>query len=170
MLSGLVMEELSIRPRMNERDLAKLLYQAALGGDHLLKDREAFLHGLREEWASLRRRACWTEPPLQLISPHGDVWRVHLSPLQRIDIPRERLFGLLARQPLRQGRRAGYRRLLEEAVELAARGSIPFDADRLDQYRRHRGPVHHSRSYGQCSYRVVNDPGTAVSIVRLLSG
>jgi len=169
MLQGLILQERSMRPRMNERDLAKLLYQAAMGADHLLEDRRGFLEGLRSEWSALDPEASGPEPPLQLISPDGCVWRAHLLPLVHGGCLAKDLFELLAVQPLRKGSRAGFLGLLDRAVELAEEGAIPFSASRLDRCRDRGGPVHHSRFYGPCAYRVVNDPGTALALLRLVS-
>ena len=169
MLRGLILEERSMRPRMNEKDLAKMLYQAAMGGDHLLEDRRGFLVRLRSEWNSLDPERPRPEPPLQLISPGGCVWRAHLLPLLRRGCDAKSLFELLAGQPLRNGSRADFLRLLDRTVELARGGGIPFAADSLDRGRDRGGPIHHSRFYGPCSYRVVNDPGTAVSLLKLIS-
>jgi len=169
MLRGLILEERSMRPRMNERDLAKLLYQAALGGDHLLEDRRTFLEGLRLEWNALDPESARFEPPLQPISPQGCVWRAHLLPLKRLGCNSEALFELLAGQPLLEGSRDGFLELLRRAVELAEEGAIPFSAPRLARCRDRGGPIHHSRFYGPCAYRVVNDPKTALSLLRLIS-
>ncbi|MGM0628289.1 MAG: hypothetical protein ACQETZ_09020 [Candidatus Fermentibacterota bacterium] len=169
MLQGLILQERSMRPRMNERDLAKLLYQAAMGGDHLLEDRRGFLEGLRSEWDGLDPESPRLEPPLQPISPQGGVWRAHLLPLKLRGCDAEALFELLAGQPLLEGSRDGFLELLRRAAELAEEAAIPFSARRLHRCRDRGGPIHHSRFYSPCAYRVVNDPGTALSLLRLIS-
>jgi len=169
MLRGLILEERSMRPRMNERDLAKLLYQAAMGADHLLEDRRVFLEGLRREWNALGPESARFEPPLQPISPDGSVWRAHLLPLRIWGCNAEAVFELLAGQPLLEGSRAGFLEFLHRAVELAEEGAIPFSAPRLNRCRDRGGPIHHSRFYGPCAYRVVNGPETALSLLRLIS-
>jgi hypothetical protein len=170
MLLGPVLEELAMRPRMREADLVKMLYQAAMGGDHLLGDREGFRRGLRREWNALPPERPGLQPPLQLISPRGGVWRAHLLPLRSQGADPGELFGLLAGQPLKNGDISEYLQMLEQAVDLAGRGVIPFDPDTLRRYRKTGGPAHHSRAYGPCAYRVVSDPATATSILRTISG
>jgi len=160
--------ELALRPGMDEQDLCKLLYQAVLGCDHLLGDRRRFLEELRGEWAAQKSSICRFEPPLQLISPEMGIYRAHLATLRSSVSDGDRLLEILASQPLLGGSLRAYARLHRRALQLARQGAIPFDPERLELHKGNGAPVHHSASYGPCSYRVVNCQAVAEGIAELV--
>lgn len=167
MLRDLIYAELAVRPAMGEQDLCKLLYQASMGADHLLGDRDRFAEELLLEWDAAGN-AAGREPPLQPISPCGGVYRAHLEPLRAAGCDPGELVRLLSFQPLLGGSLRSYIGLHRRAVKLADSGLIPFDSGLLAAARGTGGPVHHSREYGTCSYRVVNGPKTAAALLRLI--
>jgi len=170
-LLAIVEMERALHPGMDEQDLQKLIYQSALGGDHLLGDAARFAAGVRAEWERLGPdEATGSEPVLQTIDPEGGTARIHLGPCLRRGVDVERLIGFLTAQPRKDGRRSEYDRRWRAVIALAVDGAIPFDADKIRSLGFPRMPPHHSPGYGPASYRIVHDvrrPETADALRRL---
>jgi hypothetical protein len=157
-LLDVIAVEWARHPRMDERDLQKLIYQSVFGGDHLLDDPERYAGTLREEWEGLSIDGpLAAEPALQSIDPGGKTARIHLAASKRLGIDADPLIELLAGQDRKHGRRPDYERRWNETVALAASGRIPFSADELARVGRPDGAPHHGPGYGPASYRIVND-------------
>jgi hypothetical protein len=139
-LLDVITVEWARHPRMDERDLQKLIYQSVFGGDHLLDD-----HPLA------------AEPALQSIDPDGKTTRIHLAASKRLGIDADRLIELLTGQDRKHGRRPDYERRWNDTIALAASGRIPFSADELARVGHPDGAPHHGPEYGPASYRIVND-------------
>ncbi len=157
-LLDVIEAERARHPRMDERDLEKLIYQSVFGGDHLLANPERYGSALREEWDRLPidgPRA--VEPALQTIDPEGRVARIHLAVCKRSGIEVDELAELLVGQRRRSGRRSDYERRWNETVALARAGRIPFSADALTRVGYPERVPHHGPDYGPASYRIVND-------------
>ncbi len=157
-LLDVIEAERARHPRMDERDLQKLIYQSVFGGDHLLADPVRYGSALREEWVRLPiddTRAA--EPALQAIDPEGRVARIHLAACKRSGIEVDRLIELLVGQRRRDGRRPDYERRWNETVALATAGRIPFSADVLARVGYPGRAPHHGPDYGPAAYRIVND-------------
>ena len=154
-----VIEEERIRhPRMDERDLQKLIYQSVFGGDHLLADPKRYDSALREEWERLPIDDVWADQAvLQVIDPLGGVARIHLAVCKRSGVDIDRLTELLVGQRRRDGRRSDYDRRWNETIALARVGRIPFSADVLGRVGYPDRAPHHGPDYGPASYRIVND-------------
>jgi len=170
-LLDIVEVERALHPGMDEQDLQKLIYQSALGGDHLLGDAARYAAGVRAEWKRLGPDVVTeTEPALQTIDPEGGTARIHLGPCLRRGVNVERLIGFLATQPRKNGRRSEYDRRWRAVFALAVGGAIPFDADKIRRLGFPKTPPHHSPGYGPASYRIVHDvrcPETADALRRL---
>lgn len=69
---------LGLRPRMQARDVYKLLYQGVLGPEHLVGLAEAFEARLREELAAVE--ADESQPLLEAIHPDRTLARINLRP------------------------------------------------------------------------------------------
>jgi hypothetical protein len=157
-LLAVIETERQLHPRMGGPDLQKLIYQSVFGGDHLLVDPVRFAAGVREEWAWLADGApAAAGPALQSIDPEGRTARIHLAVCARRGIDVERLIDFLSGQDKKDGRRADYVRRWRETIELAAAGSIPFDAEELERVGFPEAAPHHSPGYGPASYRIVHD-------------
>jgi hypothetical protein len=82
-------EQLGRHPVMEVQDVYKLLYQAVLGPEHLIRDAEEFATRLREEYASLPPGG--EEPLWEAIRPDGRLGRLHLRPFRQSGLSVERL-------------------------------------------------------------------------------
>jgi len=157
-LCNVIEKEHARHPRMNVRDLQKMIYQSVFGGDHLLADPERFARDLHEEWARLPEGGLAEDASaLQAIDPEGKTMRIHLDACKRREIDVDRLIELLAGQRWKNGSRSDYERWWSETIVLAEEGRIPFSADELARIDYPESPPHHDLEYGFASYRIVND-------------
>ena len=165
-LEAILDYERTRHPEMTARDVQKLIYQSAFGGDHLLTDRGRFETALRQEWACLLAETV-DASILQSIDPEGRVARIHLAPCAAAGVRIEDLADVLWSQPRRDGARSTFDRRWEEVVCLARAGRIPFAADALSRLAFPEDLPHHSDAYGRTSYRIVNDLSDAATRARL---
>ncbi len=157
-LLDVIEAERARHPRMDGRDLQKLIYQSVFGGDHLLDDPGRYADALREEWTRLPTDdPAAAESVLQPIGPGGKTARIHLAACKRLGVDIDRLIELLVEQRRKNGRRADYARRWNETIALAAAGRIPFSVDELARFGDPETAPHHSPDYGPASYRIVND-------------
>lgn len=143
-------EQLSRHPGMKPRDVLKLCYQGAYGGDHLLTDWTQARVYFEQEYAGVLSS---DEPLYELISPA--MARVNLRAWKKAGLPGEwlfRLFTCSAKMPA-PGNLSAY---LQEASTL----SLPGFAEARATYEAEGCPsVHHSEAYRQLekpAYRVVH--------------
>jgi hypothetical protein len=157
-LLDVIAVERARHPRMDARDLRKLIYQSVFGGDHLLDDPERYAGALREEWQGLSiDDPLAAQPALQLIDPAGRTARIHLAACKGLGVDADRLIELLVGQGRKHGRRSDYERRWNETIALAAAGRIPFSVHDLARIDCPDGAPHHGPDYGPTSYRIVND-------------
>lgn len=163
-LEHLLWEHLRRYPGLEAQDLAKLLYQGAMGMDHLLRDRERFLAELAREWAHLDPVPLPGEVVVEPIHPRDPVVRVHLRPLKAAGVDPKELGLLLASQPLRRGRVEDLAALWEEALALARAGKIPVSEAELAPWGARmlsgREPPPHSPRYRELhrpAYRLLHN-------------
>lgn len=153
--------QLRLHSRMQPRDVIKLCYQAAFGGEHLLREPSAAERYFHEEYAAVAPREAALYEPL---SPTAG--RIDLGAWKGRGLPEawlRRMFLYSAALPQAGGEVFG--RYLDAATALIRTGSAPFSADEwaqsLANYRAAGGgAVHHSDSYRQANapaYRVVSD-------------
>ena len=158
-------------PRMDERDLRKLIYQSSFGGDHLLGDPLRYADALHREWEGLSDDDPSARmPAIQSIDPDGKVARIHLAACRRLGVDIDSLARLLSSQGHKNGKREDYERRWREAIVLAVAGRIPFSPETLARLGCPEGAPHHGPSYGPASYRVANDvsdPRTGKELRRL---
>jgi hypothetical protein len=159
----IIAEQMQRYPAMQIEDCYKLVYQAALGNEHLMTD-SAMVHDyLIKELAGIDTSS--TEPLLEGISPDGEVVRLNLRPFKARQGDHHELFHDMMQTarafPKSQERFVQY---LDDLKKLAApSGPIPYDASAIEQYfreMRKKGfpAVHHSRQYEERyapAYRVI---------------
>jgi len=149
-------------PAIQIQDLYKLLYQAALGNEHLMTD-SAMVHDyLIRELESIQ--ASSVEPLLEEISPDGEVVRLNLRPFKAREGDHRALFQAMM-QTTRAFQKSPER--LEhnwrDLEQMAKSGAIAFDAATMQSFfreMREKGfpAVHHSAVYAEKyapAYRVI---------------
>lgn len=163
-LLGLIQLHLGRHPGFGLEDLAKLVYQGVFGADHLLVERERFVHEFLREWECVDEKAFPEEPLFESVDPLDRTHRLNLRPAKRKGADPEALAEVLLSQPRKRGAPAEFQRRWELVVELAEEGTIPFSPGALRAYGAlllETGLVpHHSRPYRRHNrphYRLVND-------------
>ena len=154
--TGIITDEYQRHPNMTVHDLHKLVYQACFGGDHLLRNRDAFMDGFAMEWDRLTNDAS-QETALQPIHPSGRVARIHLGPCKAMGLSHHELSQFLLSQPFRSGHREAYEWAWTTVLHSARSGEIAFSYDQLTRIRLSDEITHHSPDYGPAAYRIVND-------------
>ncbi len=162
-LERLVRGHLRQYPELEAADLVKLIWQGALGMDHLLGDEAAFVAELAREWEALDPSLLPGEPLAVRVHPTDPVVRLHLRPLKAAGLDPRAVGRALARQPRRGGSVGEFRSLWEGVLALAADGRIPFSLGELADVGRRAlrgGPPAHSPRYRERyrpAYRLVHD-------------
>lgn len=158
----LIAAQLQRYPAMQIQDLYKLVYQAALGNEHLMTD-SAMVHDyLIQELKSVQADSA--EPLLEEISPDGVVVRLNLRPFKARHGDHRALFQAMM-QTTRTFQRSPERleQHLDDLEQMAGSGAIALDADAVKSYfrtmREKAYPaVHHSAVYREQyapAYRVI---------------
>ncbi|MDZ7289632.1 MAG: hypothetical protein ONB44_10615 [candidate division KSB1 bacterium] len=158
----LMSAQLQRYPAMQVQDLYKLVFQAALGNEHLMTDSARIHDYLIQELESIP--ASSDEPLLQEISPDGEVVRLNLRPFKAQQGDHRVLFQAMM-QTARTFQKSQERleRFLRYLEQMAASGAISFDAQAMHSFfheMRDKGypAVHHSAIYEEKyapAYRVI---------------
>jgi hypothetical protein len=161
-LQKLITAQLQRYPAMQIQDLYKLVYQAALGNEHLMIDSAMVHEYLIRELESVQADS--SELLLEEISPDGAVVRLNLRPFKaRHGDHRALLQAMMQTARIfqkSQGRLARYWAQLEQ---MAVSGGIPFDATAVQSFFREMREkeypaMHHSAAYKERyapAYRVI---------------
>jgi hypothetical protein len=159
---AVITAQLQRYPVMQIQDLYKLVYQAALGNEHLMSD-SAMVHDyLIRELESVQADA--NEPLLEEISPDGAVVRLNLRPFKAQHGDHRALFqAMMQTARTFQKSPGGLARYLNRLEQMATSGDIPFDADAVQAFfreMREKGypAVHHSAVYKEQyapAYRII---------------
>jgi hypothetical protein len=149
-------------PAMQVQDWYKLVFQAALGNEHLMTDSARIHDYLIREFESIP--ASSDEPLLEEISPDGEVVRLNLRPFKARQGDHRALFQAMM-QTARTFHKSQERleRFLRYLEQMAASGAIPFEAKAMQSFlheMRDKGypAVHHSAIYEEKyapAYRVI---------------
>lgn len=147
-------------PQMEPTDAVKLLYQNEFGGGHLIRDENACLDFLRQEYASVPQ-----DPKAALYEDIGNgMIRVNLAALDHYGLSLDALGSAFLRSAAMQtGSLASFQEKLSVLTKLTEAGSMPFSREMLaaylTDYRRAGFPmVSHSEAYRRAyhpAYRVV---------------
>jgi hypothetical protein len=147
----LITAQLQRYPAMQIQDLYKLVYQAALGNEHLITDSAMVHNYLIQELENVQADS--NEPLLEEISPDGAVVRLNLRPFKAQHGDHRALFQAMM-QTVRTFQKSQERlgRYLSDLEQMAASGDIPFETDAMQAFfreMREKGnpAVHHSAVY-----------------------
>ena len=148
-------------PLMQATDFAKLVYQSAFAGGHLIASRQAALDWLRQEMNALPEGGF--QPLFEPIG--GGLSRLNLAPARRMGLRAETICGLFvetaaafeANIPL-------FEQAMDQVEALCRQGALPADAEeaaRLRRACREQGypPFSHSPAYRAAyapAYRLVS--------------
>jgi hypothetical protein len=149
-------------PQWEVDDLYKLIYQAAMGSEHGVRDESSLRDWLLQELGQLGPGPA--EPLVDPISPDGRIVRVHLRPYSTLQFQPETL--LLAFIRTTREFSPSPERLAEYAAvatQLTGEGKLPFSRGMVanfmaDMRARNFPAMHHSIRYRQLyqpAYRVV---------------
>jgi hypothetical protein len=160
--SQIIQEQLSRHPLMQERDIYKLLHQAAMGSEHSVNDETSARLWLLEEIAQIGNSPA--DPLWEEISPDGQVLRVNLRPFLEKGFDPESLLQAFLRTANEYQRDEQRLRCYSGwTQELIYEGMIPLllsgFSEFIEEMRQLGFPaVHHSLVYEQTyrpAYRVV---------------
>lgn len=161
-LSTLLVDQLLRYPLMQLDDLYKLIFQAAMGSEHAVPDREAAASYLQEELKKMGSGP--VEPLIDPISPDGRIVRVHLRPyLQSGEDPGILLNAFLRTADRFQGSLEKLPAWWKDAIALIEEQQLPLQVKHSQTFFSRMADmgfpaVHHSRAYLSAykpAYRVV---------------
>lgn len=153
-------------PRLETRDLYKLIYQAAMGNEHAVSDDAQVRDWLERELEALDTgpARALTDPTIDPISPDGRIVRVHLRPYIATGKDLSTLLEAFARTAQTYvGTEGRLRRYWSVVERMAEEGGLPAGSDRVRQFfaqmeARGLPAAHHSTAYRDAywpAYRVV---------------
>lgn len=142
-------------PGMKVEDAVKLLYQSEFGGGHMIKNSQASLRWLKEEWNQVRERemAEGQSEDVPDFEEIGDgMCRINLKALERGLSP-ETLNQIFVQSADRKpGKKASFEKKLDMLMECSRKGEVPFSSEEtgayLEEYKSQGyPPVSHSERY-----------------------
>ena len=146
-------------PLMQPTDAVKLIYQNEFGGGHLIRDEQACLNYLRQEYASVAK-----DPTVPLYEDIGNgIVRVNLAAVKPEDLEQlGRAF--IDSAAKHKGTMDRFLNKLEVLRKLTAEGVFTFDTNALNAYLSEYEAagypaVSHSEQYRQAykpAYRIIN--------------
>ena len=128
-LEKILLEHAQRYPMMEPTDAVKLIYQNEFGGGHLIRDEEACLNYLRQEYRSVEK-----SPSTPLYESIGNgILRVNLAAIKEEEL--EQLGWIFIRSAAEhQGSLHRFQEKLEVLLQVAKRGAFAFDASQLQAY------------------------------------
>ena len=125
-----ILKEHALRyPRMQPTDAVKLIYQNEFGGGHLIRDEQATLRYLRQEYDAVQKSE--TLPRYEEIG--NGLVRVNLAALQAEDLDRLGI-AFLRSASVHKGSLEVFLKKLEILKSLTEQGFFSFDSLELDTY------------------------------------
>jgi hypothetical protein len=149
-------------PRMQVRDLYKLVYQAAMGNIHLGVDSSVLRNYLMSEIEGIA--ASDSEPLVEEISPDGLI-RVNLRPFKALGGNPEKLFeAMLRTADTFHPEKFRINEYWNKIGKMATDHTIPFDTSQLDSFfvmmqKEDFPAAHHSEEYSNAynpAYRIIS--------------
>ncbi len=150
--TSILTREMALHPGMDETDALKLFYQALRGGDHLMGDLDNYRTELSREWDALPHTISPMPPLVQIISPRGDMARLHLITARNRGVSLRSVTELLLAAGLAETPEC----MVEEALPdfLRAARELRFRKEMIQQA--FQSSYHHSPGYGFAAYRVIS--------------
>lgn len=158
-----IQAKLSQRPKMELRDVYKLLYQGVLGSEHMISSSQAFTKRLVEEYNVVEPGM--SDPLWEDVRPDGKIVRVNLRPFKALSGDLEKLSAACLDTGRRkwgtvQDLRLTWQRVLTGCHSNELGGWSSNDVHEIEQLVDVKGfpPLHHSLSYRQAyhpAYRLV---------------
>lgn len=153
-----LLEQLHIHPSMQPQDIVKLCYQAAFGGEHLLKDKDKARVYLEEEYQTAQPQDMKLYERIS-----QDVCRIHLSAWKRRGYPIDWLFQMFVSSFITKENSQEvfleYLNISEKLIKYT-HFSIQEWQEYMKKYKKLGMPaIHHSLQYQQQeqpSYRIVD--------------
>ena len=162
MLRALLTSHLRRYPKMQATDCAKLIYQSAFAGGHLIPSPEYALNRLKSEW-SASAPDCY----VPLLEPVGNgVSRLYVEPARRMGLRPETVSALFVQTSVCFQKNAVlFEQEMAEAAAMADEGLLPFPGGELraladDCRKTDFAPFSHSAVYREAympAYRLVLD-------------
>lgn len=163
-LAGLLQQHLAWYPNMEVMDAYKLLYQGALGPEHIVATRQEFKRRLEAEFNTLSPTT--SERLLEPVRTDGLLFRVNLRPFKAVAIDFEQFVSTLLRTSRSfSGTKTELVDSWSSFVRLCKQGKttkFPFDeVVDFSQWleKEDYPPVHHSEAYRhtyQPAYRLIS--------------
>jgi hypothetical protein len=160
----IICQHLAWYPRMELRDVYKLLYQAVMGSEHIISSVEAFSRYLEEELDVLQPDP--TERLLEPIRPDLTLFRINLRPYKSLHLPLVSFIPLLVDTAhLFSGDHTQLQAAWINFVQSCEQGQIiNFHANEVNQFTKwleqiEFSAVHHSDAYTrlyQPAYRLIS--------------
>lgn len=158
-----IQAKLSQRPKMELRDIYKLLYQGVLGSEHMISSSQAFTQWLVEEFDAVDPGM--SDPLWEDVRPDGRIVRVNLRPFKALNGNLEGLSAACLDTGHRKwgtvhDLRLTWQRVLKACRENELGDWLSKDLREIEQLVDINGypPLHHSESYRKAyhpAYRLV---------------
>ena len=128
MLRALLTSHLRRYPKMQATDCAKLIYQSAFAGGHLIPSPEHALNRLKSEWDAFAPGRY-----VPLLEPVGNgVSRLYIEPARRMGLRPETVNALFVQTSVCFKKNAAlFEQEMAEAAAMADEGLLPFSGDEL---------------------------------------
>jgi len=162
-VARLVREQALHKKNLRPQDVYKLLYQSALGIEHLMRDTAAARAYLEEELAEADT-SITGEELMERISTDGRMVRINLRPYKRLNLPPALLVQcMILSSSIKRPDTAAFVKEWDDFVTAVRGGLLPWSEEEVREWdqrvqRRDFTPVHHSAAYAKANtpaYRVV---------------
>ncbi|MCI0696545.1 hypothetical protein L0337_31655 [candidate division KSB1 bacterium] len=148
-------------PAMRIEDAYKLIYQGALGIEHLLTDTTAAINYLHDEWNKIPANE--DEPLYEMISPDSQWVRLNLKPYKAAGGHVEAVWRAMLRSSRTATDQKEFLQRWQEFISLVNEKKLPFDSQELRDFDNrialaHYPLTHHSQEYTRAyepAYRVL---------------
>ena len=157
----LLRHQIEHHPEMRIEDAYKLLYQGALGIEHLLTDTVAAKDYLEDEWRNIPGKE--DEPLYEIISPDSQWVRLNLKPYKAAGGNTDEVWRAMLSSSQTTVDQKKFLQRWQEFISLVNEKKLPFDSQALQDFDKrtalaHYPLTHHSQEYTRAyepAYRVL---------------